>query len=161
LGRWIEASGWRDQLTKRGVDWLDRPVVEFATHVLGKRQRKALERGQDFAQLSAEQRHRLRIALKKLRYATEFFEALYPKKHTKPYLAALKDLQDGLGHLNDVAVAQRLIDSLVVERERSEGDGIQGAAGLVLGWHARGVADLEPAILRAWQRFAERPPFWR
>ena len=30
-------------------------------------------------ELSAEERHRLRIALKKLRYATEFFEALYPK----------------------------------------------------------------------------------
>ena len=93
------------------MTWLDRPIVEFATHLLGKRQRKALKRGQQFEQLSAEERHRLRIALKKLRYATEFFEALYPKKHTKPYLAALKDLQDGLGHLNDVAVAQRLAAS--------------------------------------------------
>ena len=116
---------------------------------------------QDFAQLSAEQRHRLRIALKKLRYATEFFEALYPKKHTKPYLAALKDLQDGLGHLNDVAVAQRLIDSLVGRGDRSADRRLQQAAGLVLGWHARGVADREPAILGAWQEFAEREPFWR
>ena len=144
------------------MTWLDRPIVEFATHLLGKRQRKALERGRQFEQLSAEERHRLRIALKKLRYATEFFEALYPKKHTKPYLAALKDLQDGLGHLNDVAVAQRLIASLVGEADRSaNGDGLQRAAGLVLGWHARGVADLEPAILRAWQEFAGREPFWR
>ena len=53
----------------------------------------------------------MRIALKKLRYATEFFAALYPKKRTKPHLAALKELQDGLGHLNDVAVAERLIGS--------------------------------------------------
>jgi inorganic triphosphatase YgiF len=162
LGRWIEASAWREQPTERGTSWLDRPIVEFATHVLGKRQLKALQRGEDFAQLSAEQRHRLRIALKKLRYATEFFEALYPKKHSRPYLAALKDLQDGLGHLNDVAVAQRLIDSLAGERNGSaDGDGLQRAAGLVLGWHARGVADLEPAILRSWQEFAEREPFWR
>jgi triphosphatase len=161
LGRWIEASGWRDQPTERGLTWLDKPIVEFATHVLGKRQRKTLERGEDFAQLSADQRHRLRIALKKLRYATEFFEALYPKKHRKPYLAALKDLQDRLGHLNDVAVAQRLIDSLVGERNvAGEDDSLQRAAGLVLGWHTRGVADLEPAILGAWQEFAGREPFW-
>ena len=74
----------------------------------------------------------------------------------------MKDLQDGLGHLNDVAVAQRLIASLVGESDRSaNGDGLQRAAGLVLGWHARGVADLEPAILRAWQEFAGREPFWR
>jgi triphosphatase len=162
LGRWIEACGWRDQPTERGVAWLDRPIVEFATHLLGRRQRKALKRGRQFEQLSPEERHRLRIALKKLRYATEFFEALYPKKHTKPYLAALKDLQDGLGHLNDVSVAQRLIDSLVGEHDRGAGgDALQRAAGLLLGWHARGVADLEPAILRAWQEFAGREPFWR
>jgi inorganic triphosphatase YgiF len=162
LGRWIEASAWRDQPTERGMAWLDRPIVEFATHLLGRRLRKALKRGQDFAQLSAEERHRLRIALKKLRYATEFFEALYPEKQTRPYLAALKDLQDGLGHLNDVAVAQRLIGSLLDGAE-GNGDraGLEGAAGLVLGWHARGVADLEPAILLAWQEFADRPAFWR
>jgi inorganic triphosphatase YgiF len=162
LGRWVEACGWRAQATERGVNWLDRPVVEFAAHLLGKRQRKALKRGQQFAQLSAAERHRLRIALKKLRYATEFFQALYSKKHTRPYLAALKNLQDGLGHLNDVAVAQRLVGSLVAEVGQGAGsEDLQRAGGLVLGWHARGVADFEPAILRAWEEFAEREPFWR
>jgi hypothetical protein len=43
----------------------------------------------------------------------------------------------------------------------AKGDGLPPAAGLVLGWHARGVADLEPAIVRAWQKFAARSPFWR
>ena len=82
------------------------------------------------------------IALKKLRYATEFFEALYPKKHTKPYLAALKDLQDGLGHLNDVAVAQRLIAAPRRPR-RPERRWRRPAARRRpgVGWHARGVAD--------------------
>jgi inorganic triphosphatase YgiF len=162
LGRWVEACGWRAQATERGVNWLDRPILDFAAHLLGKRQRKALKRGQQFAELSAAERHRLRIALKKLRYATEFFQALYPKKHTRPYLAALKDLQDRLGHLNDVAVAQRLVGSLVGKVGRSAGsEDLQRAGGLVLGWHARGVADLEPAIRRAWEEFAEHEPFWR
>jgi hypothetical protein len=31
----------------------------------------------------------------------------------------------------------------------------------VLGWHARGVADLAPATLRAWEAFADHEPFWR
>jgi inorganic triphosphatase YgiF len=162
LGRWIEGCGWRAQATERGADWLDRPVLEFAAHLLAKRQRKALKLGRRFAQLSAEERHRVRIALKKLRYATEFFQTLYPKKDTKPYLAALKDLQDRLGHLNDVAVAERLIGTLLAEPERGPaGDAIRWGAGLVLGWHARGVAELEPTTLRAWQEFAELEPFWR
>jgi triphosphatase len=162
LGRWIEACGWRTQTTGRGADWLDRPIVEFAADVLGERQRKALKRGRQFAQLSAAERHQVRIALKKLRYASEFFQVLYPKKHTKPYLATLKDLQDRLGHLNDVAVAERLIGTLVGEGDRSaDGDGLQWAGGLVLGWHARGVAEIEPATVRSWQEFAELEPFWR
>ena len=162
LGHWIEAGGWRTQAAKRGADWLDRPIVEFAAHLLGKRQRKALKLGRQFAQLSAEERHKVRIALKKLRYATEFFETLYPKKESKPYLAALKDLQDRLGHLNDVAVAERLISELFDDADGStDGNGIGWGGGLVLGWHARGVAEIEPATVRAWQEFAELKPFWR
>jgi triphosphatase len=162
LGRWIEACGWRAQATERGADWLDRPIVEFAAHLLGKRQRKALKLGREFAQLSAEERHRVRIALKKLRYATEFFQTLYPKKDAKPYLGALKHLQDRLGHLNDVAVAERLVRMLVGEDDRSaHGAGLRWGGGLVLGWHARGVAEIEPATVRAWQEFAELEPFWR
>ena len=162
LGRWIEGCGWRAQATERGADWLERPVVEFAAHLLGKRQRKALKSGRQFVRLSAEERHRLRIALKKLRYATEFFQTLYPKKDSKAYLAALKDLQDRLGHLNDVAVAERLIGTLVGAADRSaDGDAIRWGGGLVLGWHARGVAEIEPATQRAWQEFAELEPFWR
>ena len=162
LGCWIEACGWRAQATERGAEWLERPVVEFAAHLLGKRQRKALKLGRQFAQLSADERHRVRIALKKLRYATEFFQTLYPKKDTKPYLAALKDLQDRLGHLNDVAVAERLIGALLGEADRSaDGDRLERAGGLVLGWHAHGVAEIEPATVCAWQEFAELEPFWR
>jgi triphosphatase len=162
LGHWIEACGWRAQATERGAKWLDRPIVEFAAHLLGKRQRKALKLGRQFEQLSAEDRHKVRIALKKLRYATEFFETLYPKKGSKPYLTVLKDLQDRLGHLNDVAVAERLVGTLVGKTDRStDGDSVQWGGGLVLGWHARGVAEIEPATVRAWQEFAKLEPFWR
>ena len=162
LGHWIEARGWRAQASARGADWLDRPIGEFATHLLGKRQRKALKLGRQFVQLSAEERHQVRIALKKLRYATEFFQTLYPKKHTRAYLAALKELQDRLGHLNDVAVAERLIRMLVDAADRGgDGVGMEWAGGLVVGWHARGVAEIEPATVRAWQKFTEIEPFWR
>jgi triphosphatase len=159
LGRWIEVGGWRDDASEKGAAWLERPTVAFADRLLAKRHRKVLQRGRNFAELSPEQRHRARIALKKLRYTTEFFERLYKKKRARPYLAALKHLQDALGHMNDVAVAERLTGQLV-ERAGSRRQDLAAASGLVLGWLARGAAEIDPETRDAWQDFAARKPFW-
>jgi triphosphatase len=159
LGRWIEVGSWREGATDEGVAWLDQPIVAFADQLLAKRHRKALKLGRDFVRLRPEQRHRLRIALKKLRYATEFFASLHKTKRAGSYLAALKQLQDALGHLNDVAVAERLAGQLV-ERAGTGRQDLAVANGLVLGWLARGVAEVEPEIRRAWRDFAARKPFW-
>jgi inorganic triphosphatase YgiF len=57
-------------------------------------------------------RHELRIALKKLRYATDFFAPLMPERELANYRKRLATLQDILGQLNDITVARQLIDSL-------------------------------------------------
>ena len=63
-------------------------------------------------ELDARDRHKLRIAIKKLRYASEFFENLFPGRKRKKRLSVFKDrlkaLQDRLGALNDIAVQQKL-----------------------------------------------------
>ncbi len=159
LGRWIEAGGWREDATPKGSAWLDRPIVAFADRLLARRHRKALKLGREFADLTPPERHRLRIALKKLRYATEFFDSLHAGKRVRPYLEALKQLQDALGHLNDVAVAERLLGSLS-EPAGEPRAALGRASGLVLGWLARGVAEAEPEIQDAWQTFVARRPFW-
>jgi triphosphatase len=159
LGRWIEATGWRENATGLGAEWFRRPIVEFADRLLAKRHRTALKLGRNFADLSPAERHRVRIALKKLRYATEFFEGLYRKKRAEPYLTALKQLQDALGHLNDVAVAERLAGALT-DQAGAERQSLAMASGLVLGWLARGVVDFEAETLEDWQAFADRTPFW-
>jgi CHAD domain-containing protein len=54
--------------------------------------------------LSAPERHKLRIKVKKLRYATEFFESLYQdadRSELARFSRRLKKLQDALGALND------------------------------------------------------------
>jgi inorganic triphosphatase YgiF len=159
LGRWIEAGGWREQPSERGEAWFGRPIVDFADHLLSKRHKKALHLGEGFAHLGPAERHQVRIALKKLRYTAEFFEGLYGKRRTKPYLTALKELQDALGHLNDVAVAETLTDRLIRRAEEPVA-GVAEGAGVVLGWLARGVAEVEPQTRRAWQHFVDRKPFW-
>lgn len=46
--------------------------------------------------------HRLRIALKRLRYAVEFFSSLYEGEALTHWRAQMGSLQDMLGHINDV-----------------------------------------------------------
>jgi inorganic triphosphatase YgiF len=161
LRLWIESSGWREHASAQGSHWFDRPIMAFADQLLAKRHRQARKLGRSFAKLSPEQRHAVRIALKKLRYACEFFEGLYRKKGTKPYLTSLKQMQDSLGHLNDMTVAEkltvRLVDKATTQAER---ESLHMAAGLVLGWYGKGVADVEPALFETWRAFSHGDPFW-
>ena len=58
-------------------------------------------------------RHKLRIAMKKLRYSIYFFESLFDghagRKALSQYKKCLGGLQDSLGALNDIAVHQRMV----------------------------------------------------
>jgi triphosphatase len=161
LRLWIEAGGWREHASEQGAHWFGQPVVAFADRLLAKRHRKARKRGRGFAKLGPAERHHLRIALKKLRYPCEFFESLYRKKEIKPYVAALKQMQDQLGHLNDVAVAEKLLGGLVDQATPQARQSLRVAAALVLGWYGKGSADAEPQVVEAWHAFAQREPFWR
>ena len=62
--------------------------------------------------LDAIRRHKLRIAVKKLRYGTDFFASLFPKskarKARKLFEKVLKAMQDALGKLNDISVHAKL-----------------------------------------------------
>lgn len=161
IGLWVEDRGWLVGADDRVRAAGQAPLAELADALLAKRHRQALKRGKRFAKLDTERRHDVRIALKKLRYAAEFFSGLYGAKKTKPFLKALAGLQDRLGHLNDVAVAERLLASAIESHAGRRGvNDLRVGAGTVLGWHARGVADEEPHIVRDWEAFADAKPFW-
>ena len=81
FGRWIETGGWRGEADPAV---LDRPLVRLGGRLLDKRHKRVLKRGRDFEQLSDARLHQLRIALKKLRYAGEFFAAQYPRRQAAP-----------------------------------------------------------------------------
>ncbi|HYG91906.1 MAG TPA: CHAD domain-containing protein [Azospirillum sp.] len=159
LGAWLEDKGWRDQSVNEQSARLFQPVVGLADELLTKRHKRARKTGQGFAELSVEDRHQLRIALKKLRYAAEFFRSLYEDKPARRYIQQLSAFQDSLGHLNDVATATRLLHELHDDGSRAS-TGERRAAGIVIGWLARGVADLEPHLNTQWDGFADAKPFW-
>ena len=160
---WIETRGWRRDAEQRDEDGspFERPAVELADQLLAHRQRKALKRGHRFEDLAPPDRHQLRIALKASRIPGEFFGSLYPRKRTGNYIEALKRLQDGLGHLNDVAVAERLVGDLIGQPAANERcNALQRAAGLVLGWYAHGAHAVEQEAARKWASFSKQKRFW-
>lgn len=61
--------------------------------------------------------HALRIKAKKLRYSAEFFSSLYEKSAVKSFLAALGEIQELSGQINDISVANRLLDESGIKGE--------------------------------------------
>lgn len=161
LAAWVDARGWRNQPVSEQSTLLLAPVIDMAGTLLGKRHRKARKRGRGFARQAAAARHELRIALKKLRYATDFFRSLYEGKALRRFLDELSNLQDHLGHLQDVATVDKLVADLERDAAATLPDAWRLGAGLVAGWHARGLHDLEKDIVADWQRFSEARPFWQ
>ncbi|WP_426175345.1 CHAD domain-containing protein [Massilia sp. TWR1-2-2] len=92
------------------------PVTVFAGATLKRNGLRLRSRGADLDGATVEARHRVRIAAKKARYAAEFFGSLFSPRQVKPYVKALTCLQDGLGVLNDAAVADRLLSGIADAR---------------------------------------------
>jgi triphosphatase len=160
LQRWFEGRGWRDQPVSESSAQLLAPIGELAPRLLDHRLRKVAKRSRHFATLGAPQRHRLRIAMKQLRYTIELLGSLFDEHAVKAYIERLKPLQDALGDANDVKVAH----GLVVELRGAHGNdrrSIDRAGGVVLGWHERKVAEREASVRKDLRRLKATQPFWR
>ena len=83
-------------------------LANFAHKRLLRRQRQLGLQLARLAELSIDERHLLRIACKKLRYALEFLPLDPRRGHGKSLRNALMQAQDLLGELNDLATAQQL-----------------------------------------------------
>jgi triphosphatase len=156
LGAWLCRQPWREDV-KNGEGVIEKGVIPFVSRTLQKRHRRLKKKGKLLVTLSPEQRHEVRIAAKKLRYAAEYFSSLYPHKRTRRYIAALAGLQEVLGALNDAATTVSLLRGL----EESTDEPIQEQAkSLVLGWSG-GVGQTRLKDLEAaWGNFVDQKAFW-
>src|SRR4029077_9631608 len=109
---WIEVGEWittTDETARLRRDW---PIEGYAADQLARRRKKIKKKGKELNKLDPSQRHRLRIQVKKTRYATEFFANLFKEKKAArsgaKLLTALKRMQNSLGGLNDVAARKNL-----------------------------------------------------
>ena len=159
LLRWFVAHGWRDQqISEHAVVLLAR-IVDAAPDLIERHHRKARKRSKRFEELTATQRHRLRIALKNLHYTIEFLGSLFDKGQVRIFAKCLTSLRDDLGHANDVRVAYDLVDQ-ISEATNLDTRAIDRAGGIVLGWHERVLVDRNPKIRKHVRRFRRLDPFW-
>ena len=93
------------------------PLAVFAARAAARQHRKLARRAEGLDPFDSPRRHKLRIQAKRLRYALDTFEGLFPPRQARAYLDALSDLQDDLGAANDAHVAAALLDSLVLDPE--------------------------------------------
>src|SRR5262249_43646027 len=155
---WLESGRWTkpadDLVRSRGKV----PIEVFAAGQLRWRWRKARKRGKQLAQLDANKRHKLRIEVKKVRYADEIFSGLFQDKKAikrqKKFMPALRQLQDGLGDLNDIAVDERLIAGAVAPKRAF-------AAGLLTGREEARESEALSNAIDGYTKLVKAKSFWR
>jgi triphosphatase len=161
----LESQRYQRLLLQLGV-WMERrdPGMEgqtlepFARDLLSRRNRRLRRHGKHCADLSADERHALRISTKKLRYAGEFLASLYKAEASRPFSRRLTRLLGLLGELNDLAVTEHLLESLQGKRANAS---VRDARLLVSGWCAAQSQQRIAQLERRWRRFAKTAPFWR
>lgn len=161
LAGWIERAGWREGLDPKKTAKLAKPLRKRADKFLAKRYRRVLRDGEKFSQLSSEEKHRLRIVLKKLRYAGDFFRSLYVKEQVKPFRRAMRDMLDELGHLNDVSVADQLTRQLIAGAPGGlEKRKMIKARQALLQWHQAQGRVSDDVLCEHWDKLLRTPVYW-
>ena len=159
LLRWFEASGWRRHSASGEPDTMASPISAIAPDVLDRRQRKVRQRGKEFGSLMPPERHKLRIAVKKLRYTVELFGSLFDRDGLERFVGRLKRLQGDLGYANDVRVAHEFVIELFAQIEPRSPAAYAWVA--VLEAHDQMLASGERSLRRHRRQLNDAAPFWR
>ena len=154
------ACGARARRRRNSTNSCVRPA-RSAAESLEKSLKKAIRRAKRLSELDTDQRHRLRIELKRLRYTAEFFAPLFPAKAVTPFLQRLSKLQDLFGTLNDAATAAHILRRINEHAGARGGPERAEAAAFVDGWHQSQVAPTWNKAKKRWKRFIKTKPFWQ
>jgi inorganic triphosphatase YgiF len=102
LVEWTTSEDWRKEAALT-------PILKFAAPRLDAVWRKVKRKGARLGDLEERQLHRLRINVKKLRYAVDFLAPLYDKKRVRKFASSLEEMQDCLGLIHDDMVSREIV----------------------------------------------------
>jgi triphosphatase len=152
----VARRGWRNALPGAELPRLTMPASGFAAECLERLHQRVRKRGRTLLDLSPEERHRVRIALKNLRYAADFLGNLFvPANGVRAYAQVASRLQDALGGFNDMVMVADLVRRL----DTRDADPAR-AAGIIIGWYGRDAQVADTSLREVWRGFRKAKPFW-
>jgi len=168
-GEWIETGAWRNPQEPATGARLATPVEEYTAGLLSRRTKKIKRRAALMSELTFEQLHDLRIQIKKLRYASEFFVTAYPGRKAgrrfKKFRASLAELQASLGAINDIVTRRELCREVVAGPSPNLSAELNHhrsyAAGLIMGDQQAQMQTMLDQSRKTYRRFSRAKPFWK
>jgi CHAD domain-containing protein len=137
---------------------------EFGRPLLDQHHAKVERRAHRLGSLDRERLHRLRIAIKKLRYAASFLKpafasTAFASQSANAYIEATVRLQGALGALNDRAVAAHMMADIAVAARPTED--VAKPLRKLAKQAASGDKQRRRKLQRAWKQFRKAERFWR
>jgi inorganic triphosphatase YgiF len=157
---WIEVGAWRRARGEPQRMLREQPVEAFAAQALDRLRRRVVRRGKGLKGQPPAERHELRIACKKLRYAGELLGGAFgeaAETRRRDFLAAARRMQDALGVLNDIAVAE----ATAARAAAGASEAAAFAAGRLVGRREGEAAGQIKAAAKAFRGLKHAKPFWR
>ncbi|MFB9355563.1 CHAD domain-containing protein [Sneathiella chinensis] len=105
-------KNWKKKLGKTATRQLDQPIVPFALQVIEDGKAELLNMGEDIMELSTEELHQVRKYVKRCRYHLRFFWSLFESERIAVGYRLLAEMQDILGHVNDVKESLNMLARL-------------------------------------------------
>ena len=163
---WVINGEWSTSPEPLLIARRDRSAEEYAAEHLAKRIQKILKRLEKIEDLDAPRRHKLRILVKKLRYACQFFASLFDGRkqamQRRRFSKILKNLQGSLGNLNDIEVHKRLAAAVAHPRKRSRKQAVKAMAmGFIAGQEHPQIASCIAGAEKAGEQLSDLPKFWK
>jgi CHAD domain-containing protein len=159
FAKWVKNKAWRDDLSGKNRRLLKKNIVPFAVKALNKCERRVLKAGSNIKSRSDEELHRLRIQCKKLRYAAEFFTPLFDRARMRNYINRLKELQDMLGMMHDIAVIKEgMLGPLLASVKDKEAHRF---ADKFMAEQKGQYSDVQKNFFRRWKGFVSTSAPWK
>lgn len=163
---WLADGGWAHSHAATVKNCRDMPVDEFAGAILAKRSKKVSKKARKVEALNPQARHKLRIAVKKLRYACEFFAGIFTgatrDARRQRMCKVLKSLQGSLGTLNDIEVHKQYATAIARSGKHGAVEPRKALAmGFITGREEKQVASCLAGVEKSAARLADLPAYWK
>ncbi|MCQ8242009.1 CHAD domain-containing protein [Rhizosaccharibacter radicis] len=139
-----------------------RPIGSVAIRQVAGLEKRVRRRARDLARQDDEGRHRLRKALKTLRYGRDMLQALDEQTSAEGWLhppsarRATTRLQEALGSLNDAVAARALAQRLCEGDAGPAGSALHRQGAVVERWSEQHRADALAALPAGWEQFRQQ-----